>query len=100
MVMHYFLIMESTTVTRHSQVTIPKAIRDAMEISEGDNVKMTIVEEEGGRGEGKKKKIVVEKIDADVWSDCSDFLPEDFGKLLSSIRADSRSRFKRLGIIP
>ncbi len=76
-------------------MTIPKAIRDAMEISEGDKVKMTIVEEEG-----KKKKIVVEKIDADVWSDCSDFLPEDFGKLLSSIRADSRSRFKRLGIIP
>jgi AbrB family looped-hinge helix DNA binding protein len=36
--------MASATVTRHSQVTIPKEIREAVGIVEGDRVKMTAVE--------------------------------------------------------
>ncbi|MCL5067366.1 MAG: type II toxin-antitoxin system PrlF family antitoxin [Thaumarchaeota archaeon] len=83
--------MSSATVTRHSQVTIPKKIRKAAGIAEGDKVKMSIVE---------GKKILIEKANEEVWKDCTDFLPEDFGKLLMSLRADSRNRFKRLGLIP
>jgi AbrB family looped-hinge helix DNA binding protein len=83
--------MTSVTVTRHSQVTIPKEIREAVGIAEGDRVKMKIVE---------GKKIVIEKANEEVWKDCTDFLPADFEKLLTSLRTDSRDRFKRLGLVP
>jgi AbrB family looped-hinge helix DNA binding protein len=83
--------MASVTVTRHSQVTIPKEIREAVGITEGDRVKMKVVE---------GNKIVIEKANEDVWKDCTDFLPEDFEKLLTSLRSDSTSRFKRLGLVP
>jgi len=83
--------MASATVTRHSQVTIPKEIREAVGIVEGDRVKMKVVEGD---------KIVIEKADKAVWQDCTDFLPEDFEKMLSALRSDSTNRFKRLGLIP
>jgi AbrB family looped-hinge helix DNA binding protein len=83
--------MASVTVTRHSQVTIPKEIREAVGITEGDRVKMKVVE---------GNKIVIEKANEDVWKDCTDFLPEDFEKLLTSLCSDSTSRFKRLGLVP
>ncbi|MCL2690667.1 MAG: AbrB/MazE/SpoVT family DNA-binding domain-containing protein [Candidatus Bathyarchaeota archaeon] len=83
--------MASVTVTRHSQVTIPKEIREIVGISEGDQVNMKVVE---------GNKIVIEKADAEVWSDCTDFLPEDFEKIVSATRLDSINRFKRLGLTP
>jgi AbrB family looped-hinge helix DNA binding protein len=83
--------MASATVTRHSQVTIPKEIREAVGIIEGDTVRVKVVE---------GNKILIEKANKDVWKDCTDFLPEDFEKLLNSLRADSRDRFKRLGLVP
>jgi AbrB family looped-hinge helix DNA binding protein len=83
--------MASVTVTRHSQVTIPKKIREAVGITEGDRVKMKVVE---------GNKIVIEKANQEVWKDCTDFLPEDFEKLLAALRTDSTSRFKRLGLVP
>jgi len=83
--------MTSVTVTRHSQVTIPKAIRKAVGIVEGDRVKMKVVEGD---------KIVIEKADKEVWRDCTDFLPEDFEKVVAMLRSDSTSRFKRLGLVP
>jgi AbrB family looped-hinge helix DNA binding protein len=83
--------MASVTVTRHSQVTIPKEIRDAVGIAEGDMVKMKVVE---------GNKIMIEKADKEVWRDCTDFLPEDFEKVLASLRHDSTRRFKRLGLVP
>ncbi|MFA7398788.1 MAG: AbrB/MazE/SpoVT family DNA-binding domain-containing protein [Candidatus Bathyarchaeia archaeon] len=83
--------MASVTVTRHSQVTIPKEIREAVGISEGDRVKMKVVE---------GNKIIIEKADEEVWKDCTDFLPEDFEKVLTALRSDSTGRFKRLGLIP
>lgn len=45
-------------------------------------------------------KILIEKADQDIWKDCTDFLPKNYEKLLSSLRPDSRDRFKRLGLIP
>jgi AbrB family looped-hinge helix DNA binding protein len=83
--------MASATVTRHSQVTIPKEIREAVGINEGDTVRMKVVEGD---------KILIEKPNDDVWKDCSDFLPENYEKILSSMRKDSRMRFKKLGLIP
>ncbi len=83
--------MASVTVTRHSQVTIPKEIREAVGITEGDKVKMKVVE---------GNKIVIEKANEEAWNDCADFLPVDFEKLLTSLRTDSTSRFKRLGLVP
>jgi AbrB family looped-hinge helix DNA binding protein len=83
--------MDSVTVTRHSQVTIPKEIREAAGIVEGDKVRMKVVE---------GKKIVVEKVNHEAWKDCTDFLPEDFEKQLAVLRSDSRKRFKRLGLVP
>jgi AbrB family looped-hinge helix DNA binding protein len=83
--------MAAVTVTRHSQVTIPKEIREAVGITEGDIVKMKVVE---------GNKIIIEKANEDAWKDCADFLPEDFEKLLTSLRTDSTSRFKRLGLVP
>ena len=83
--------MDSVTVTRHSQVTIPKKIREAVGITEGDAVKMKVVD---------GNKIVIEKANEETWKDCTDFLPADFEKLLTSLCADSRNRFKRLGLVP
>jgi len=83
--------MTSVTVTRHSQVTIPKKIRKAVGISEGDKVKMKVVE---------GTKILIEKANEEIWKECTDFLPVDFEKLLASTRSDSRVRFKRLGLVP
>jgi AbrB family looped-hinge helix DNA binding protein len=83
--------LASVTVTRHSQVTIPKEIREAVGITEGDRVNMKVVE---------GNKIVIEKVGSEAWKNCTDFLPEDFEKVLSVLRSDSRSRFKRLGLIP
>ena len=83
--------MASVVVTRHAQVTIPKKIRKEVGIVEGDRVKMKV-------GEGKK--IIIEKAEGDIWSDSTDFLPDDFEKVLKSILSDSRIRFKRLGLVP
>lgn len=83
--------MASVTVTRHSQVTIPKEIREAVGITEGDKVKMKVVD---------GNKIVIEKANEEVWKDCTDFLPEDFEKVLATLRTDSTNRFKRLGLVP
>jgi AbrB family looped-hinge helix DNA binding protein len=83
--------MSSVTVTRHSQVTIPKEIREAVGITEGDKVQMKVVE---------GNKIMIEKATPDAWKECTDFLPVDFEKLLKSLRTDSTNRFKRLGLVP
>ena len=82
--------MASVTVTRHSQVTIPKEIREEVGITEGDRLKMRVVE---------GNKIVIEKANEEAWKDCTDFLPEDFEKVLAFLRTDSTSRFKRLGLV-
>jgi len=82
--------MSIVTVTRNAQITIPKKIREALGIKEGDKIIMRI--------EGEK--IIVEKVREDVWLDPTGFLPRDFERILKKLRSDSRIRFKRLGIIP
>jgi AbrB family looped-hinge helix DNA binding protein len=77
-------------VTRNAQITIPKKIREALGITEGDRVTVRI----------ERNRVIVEKVTEDVWSDCTDFLPENFEKVLEDLRKDSRERFKRLGLTP
>lgn len=82
--------MAIVTVTRNAQVTIPKKIREVLGIREGDRVTMRV--------EGER--VVLEKVTEDVWLDCTDFLPEEFEKVLEKLRKDSRERFKRLELTP
>jgi len=60
-------------------------------IAEGDRVHMKVVE---------GNKIIIEKANKEAWKDCTDFLPEDFEKILKTLRTDSTKRFKRLGLVP
>jgi len=76
-------------VTRNSQITIPKDIREKLGIKEGDIVEIRT----------ELGKVIIEKIENDIWDDCSDFLPENFEKILQKTREDSTKRFKRLGIL-
>lgn len=82
--------MTVVVVTRNAQITIPKEVREVLGIDEGDKVTVRV--------EGNKA--VIEKITEDVWSNCTDFLPEDFSKVLEKLRKDSRNRFRRMGLTP
>ena len=75
--------------TRRSQIVIPKDIREKLDIKEGDFLEIRT----------ELGKIVIEKIENDIWDDCSDFLPENFEKVLQEIRSDSSKRFKQMGIL-
>ena len=81
--------MTTSTVTRHAQITIPKKIREALGIREGDNVDISIGDE----------KIIVRKTLPKI-KDFRDFLPQDFDTVLEKMRKDSRERLKTLGILP
>ena len=81
--------MTTSTVTRHAQITIPKKIREALGIKEGDNVDISIDDE----------KIIVRKSLPKI-KDFRDFLPQDFDTVLEKMRKDSRERLKSLGILP
>ena len=47
----------------------------------------------------ENKKTVTKKANEEVWKDCTGFLPDDFEHLIVSLRTDSTSRFKRLGLV-
>jgi AbrB family looped-hinge helix DNA binding protein len=70
------MYLKTTSLYYH----IPKEIREATGIAEGDRVKMKVVE---------GYKIMIEKAEKEVWRDCTDFLSEDFEKKLASLRSDS-----------
>ena len=81
--------MSKVKITRNYQITIPKEIRDKLKLKLGEKVTIRL--------EGDK--IIVQRISDTVWENCTDFLPENFDKILESLREDSKKRFKRLGII-
>ena len=64
-------------------------MREALGISGGDRVTVRV---EGG-------KAVIEKVSEDIWLDCTNFLPEDFEKVLRRLRTDYRKRLKQLGTV-
>lgn len=81
--------MTTVTVTRHAQITIPKKIREALGIREGDSVDMSL----------NNEKIIVRKKLPKI-KEFHDFLPQDFDTVRAKMRKDSRERLKTLGILP
>lgn len=81
--------MSKITITRNFQITIPKEIREKLNLSLGEKVSIHL--------EGNK--IIIQKILDEIWEDCGDFLPDNFDKVLKKLRTDSTERFKKLGII-
>lgn len=81
--------MTTVTVARHAQITIPKKIREALGIREGDSVDMSL----------NNEKIIVRKTLPKI-KEFRDFLPQDFDTVLEKMRKDSRERLKTLGILP
>ena len=81
--------MTSVTVTRRAQITIPKKIRDALGISEGDSVDVSLEDD----------KIIIIK-GAPKMGEFGDFLPQGFDSVLKKMRKDSTGRLKKQGIIP
>lgn len=80
---------EVTVVTRGSQITLTKEVREKVGIREGDRVILNVV---GGN-------IIVAKRDPSVFENIKGFLPENFDEIMKKMRTDSRERLKRLGII-
>ncbi|VVB51195.1 Antidote-toxin recognition MazE, bacterial antitoxin [uncultured archaeon] len=81
--------MTTVTVTRHAQITIPKKIREALGIREGDSVDMSL----------NNEKIIVRKTLPKI-KEFRDFLPQDFDTVRAKMRKDSRERLKAMGILP
>lgn len=81
--------MVVVTVTRNTQITIPKKIREKLGIRVGDKVEVDI--EDG--------KVVVRKLKPS-FAGYRDFLPRGFEEVLKKIRKDSTERFKGLGVVP
>ncbi|MBI3036491.1 AbrB/MazE/SpoVT family DNA-binding domain-containing protein [Candidatus Woesearchaeota archaeon] len=80
---------EMTVVTRGSQITLTKGIREAAGIREGDRVILNVV----------GNTVVVAKRDPSVFDNLKRFLPDNFEEILKKTRTDDRKRLKRLGII-
>ncbi|MBI2143911.1 AbrB/MazE/SpoVT family DNA-binding domain-containing protein [Candidatus Woesearchaeota archaeon] len=81
---------EMTTVTRGSQITLTKEVREKVGIAEGDKVMLNVI----------GNTIVVAKRDPSVFGNIEPFLPANFENVLKMFRTDSRKRLERLGIIP
>ncbi len=81
--------MSTTTVTRGSQITLTKGIREKTGIKEGDRVILNVV----------GNTVVVAKRDPSVFDNIKGFLPENFEEIRNKTRTDDRKRLKRLGII-
>lgn len=80
--------MPRIVVTRGSQITLTKDVREKLGIREGDVVTLNTL----GR------IAIVAKRDPAVWRRLGRFLPEDFEEILREAREASRERFGRLGL--
>ena len=80
--------MGEVIVTRGGQITLTKDIREKIHVEEGDIIMVNTL----------GNLIVASKVDPSAF-DKRDFLPENFEKVLKSIRSSPESRLKKLGII-
>lgn len=76
-------------MTRNTQITIPKEIREKLGIRVGDKIEVDIEDD----------KVVVRKIKPSL-VEYRDFLPIGFDRVLEKIRKDSTGRLRRLGVVP
>jgi AbrB family looped-hinge helix DNA binding protein len=80
--------MPTVVVTRRSQITLTKEVREKLHVKEGDRVTINTI----GR------VALIAKQDPTVWDRAGDFLPEDFEKTMTALRVDTTERLRRLGI--
>ena len=80
--------MPTVVVTRGSQITLTKEVREKLHVKEGDRVTVNTI----GR------VALISKQDPTVWDRAGDFLPEDFEATMAALRADTTERLRRLGI--
>ena len=80
--------MEETVVTRGSQITLTKGIREKLNIKEGDRLVLNI----------QGAVLVVSKKDSRVFDKIESFLPDKFEDIMKKIRFDVKERLKRFGI--
>ena len=78
-----------TIVTRGSQITLTKDVRERAGIKEGDRVSVNI--------EGST--ILISKKNPKIFDEIEGFLPENFNSILKKIRSDEKERLKRLGVL-
>lgn len=81
--------MTTTIITRNFQITIPKEIREKLNLKLGEKVTIHL--------EGER--MIIQRVNEAIWDECNDFLPENFEKILTLLRKNSTERFKKLGII-
>lgn len=80
---------ETSVVTRGSQITLTKEVREKVGIAEGDRVIMNVI----------GNTVVVSKKDPSIFRKLKRFLPDNFEEILDKTRTDDRERLKKLGII-
>ncbi len=80
---------EEVVVTRGSQITLTKEIREKAHIKEGDIVILNIVGD----------TVLISKKDPKIFDNLKAFLPANFTKVLSKLHYDHTARLKKLGII-
>lgn len=80
---------EETRVTRGSQITLTKDVREKMHVKEGDSVILNLLGE----------VLMVSKRDAKVFDDFDSFLSSGFDKTLVKLRRNSQERLKKLGVV-
>lgn len=69
---------ETTIVTRGSQITLTKGVREVAGIMEGDRVILNVV----------GNTITVTKKDPSVFDNIKGFLPENFDEIMKKMRTD------------
>nr|MDO8119023.1 AbrB/MazE/SpoVT family DNA-binding domain-containing protein [Candidatus Sigynarchaeota archaeon] len=81
--------MAKTIITRNYQITIPKEIREKLNLKLGESLHMHMEDE----------KIIIERLNENVWDENADFLPDNFVAIQEKLREDATERFRRLGIL-
>lgn len=81
--------MPEVIVTRGSQITLTKEVREKMKVKEGDIIILNVIGD----------VLLASKRDPKILRKVSNFLPENFDKILKSIRSNPEERLRRLGII-
>lgn len=77
--------MSEVAVTRGSQITLTKEVREKIGIEEGDVVTVNV----------SGDQVIITKKDPEAF-ESTGFLPEDFEKMVSEMRGDSTERLEGL----
>ena len=84
--------MATATLTSKGQVTIPKTVRDALQLREGDKVDFMLTENGEALLTPMTKKVKVDEIFGKLYK--SDRKPVSVHQMKSGIRQKMRARFK------